>query len=106
MDDVTIVVQPNTTTLTVAPSEVTLLFNPVGSQGIPGTGARFSSAFTGAIDGVNTAFTMTNTPSNALFLCFLNGLLQGSNDFSLSGSTVTFIIAPFTGDTLQFFYTY
>jgi len=56
---------------------------------------------TGTINGVNKVFTLPTTPGNvALF--FLNGLLQqgGGVDYTLSGTTATWVVAPLTGDTL------
>lgn len=55
----------------------------------------------GAIDGANRTFTLTNPPS-ALWL-FRNGVyLKQGQDFTLSGSTITFVpeATPQTSDTL------
>jgi len=66
----------------------------------------FNETPSGTIDGVNATFTLVNTvaPANSLML-YKNGLLQAagvSNDFTLSGSTITFNAGaiPKSGDTL------
>lgn len=56
---------------------------------------------------VITAFTATSTPApTASLMVFLNGILQkgGGVDVSLSGTTVTFVAAPATGDLVEFAY--
>ena len=55
----------------------------------------------GTINGSNVTFTLANAPSPASSLqLFLNGLLQtaGGVDYTLSGSTITYGVAPETGD--------
>jgi hypothetical protein len=57
----------------------------------------------GTLDGVNTSFTLANTPSGSSLQFFRNGLYQTSGiDYTLTGSTVTFTIAatPQPGDVL------
>lgn len=57
----------------------------------------------GTINGSNTAFTIANTPISGSVHVFLNGLLQksgGGNDYTISGTTITFVTAPETGSTL------
>lgn len=63
----------------------------------------------GAINGINLQFTLAFSPSPALSLqLFLNGLLQQAGiDFTLGGgNTITFVIAPLTGDTLEAYYAF
>jgi hypothetical protein len=71
---------------------------------IPGVGFVDQQTPTGAINGVNTAFTLTQAPSpSASLTVFLNGLLMSAGvDYTLSGSTITFATAsvPHTGDIL------
>lgn len=58
---------------------------------------------TGTINGSNTAFTLADTPSSGSERVYLNGVLQNqgaSNDYTISGNTITFITAPLTGDIL------
>jgi hypothetical protein len=64
----------------------------------------------GSINGSNTTFTLANSPSPAASLDLsLNGLLMKSGtDFTLSGNTISFLIAstPQTGDILVASYRY
>jgi len=65
---------------------------------------------TGAINGVNNAFTLANTPNPAASLLLIrNGItLKQGTDYSISGKAITFFagMLPQTGDTLQAFYRY
>jgi hypothetical protein len=71
---------------------------------IPGVGFVDQETPTGAINGVNAAFTLSQTPSpSASLTVFLNGVLQTSGvDYTASGTTVTFFTAsiPQSGDIL------
>jgi hypothetical protein len=55
---------------------------------------------TGTINGTNTTFTLSAAPSPASsLLLFLNGVEQlPGTDYTLSGSTITYINAPVAGD--------
>jgi hypothetical protein len=58
----------------------------------------------GTIDGVNTAFTLQNSPSGSSLLLVRNGLyLIAGADYTLNGNAVTFIngAQPQPGDTLR-----
>ena len=62
---------------------------------------------TGAINGANTSFTLANTPTSGTEHVYLNGLLQESgagNDYTISANTITFIIAPLTGEKIRVTY--
>jgi len=51
----------------------------------------------GAINGVNTTFTLADTPIAGSEELYLNGILQnlgGSNDYTISGATITMNSAP------------
>jgi len=55
------------------------------------------------VDGVETDFTLANTPFTGTEQVFLNGILQnstGSADYSISGDTITFTEAPLLGDVV------
>lgn len=57
----------------------------------------------GTINGSTTVFTLANTPISGTEEVFLNGILQNlgvSNDYTISGGTITFNTAPLTGDIL------
>jgi hypothetical protein len=63
----------------------------------------------GAIDGSNTAFAVANSPISGSFMLFLNGIKQregGANDFTRSGTSITYNTAPLAGDTLEAVYAY
>lgn len=56
---------------------------------------------TGTVNSSNTVFTLPTTPGPVV-LIYRNGVLQqgGGADFTLAGSTVTFVTAPITGDII------
>lgn len=61
----------------------------------------------GSINGVNTTYTLANTPTAGSEHGYLNGVLQesgASNDYTITGSTITYITAPLTGEKLRFSY--
>ena len=78
---------------------------PCGSGGGAGGGSFVDSEVpAGAVDGSNTVFTLTSTPSPAASLnLYRNGLLmrQGA-DYQISTNTITFFLAsvPQSGDLL------
>jgi predicted nucleic acid-binding Zn-ribbon protein len=54
----------------------------------------------GDVDGTNDVFTLANTPVAGSEQVFVNGLLQApgvGEDYTISGSTITFAEAPLTG---------
>jgi hypothetical protein len=77
-----------------------------------GRGADYSDseAPSGAIDGVNTTFTLLQQPIPAASLLLArNGLLLAhGNDYTLSGNTITFVTmaTPQPGDSLLAWYRY
>lgn len=61
----------------------------------------------GAINGSNTSFTLANTPISGTEQVFLNGILQepgAGNDYTISGSSITYLTAPATGDRIRVTY--
>lgn len=55
----------------------------------------------GSINDVNTVFTLANTPVTGSVKVFLNGLrMKPTVDYNISGTTITFVTAPATSDTL------
>jgi hypothetical protein len=67
----------------------------------------FGETPTGAIDGSNTSFTLANTPITGKQQVQLNGLVLRSgagNDYTISGSTITMLYAPVSGDYLAVTY--
>jgi hypothetical protein len=75
-----------------------------------GSSPHFSDAEipAGAINGTNTDFALTNSPTPAASLILmLNGLLQTEGtDYTLLNQSVTFAIPPVTGDTIVAWYRY
>lgn len=56
----------------------------------------------GSVNGSNTSFTIANTPTSGTLRLFENGLrLKATTDYSISGTTITMVNAPLTGDILQ-----
>jgi len=72
------------------------------------TGAEaVSEAPSGAIDGVNTTFTLSSSPLSNSLSVYLNGLYQeegAGKDYTLSGTTITFNTAPESGSILLVHY--
>ena len=57
----------------------------------------------GAIDDVNVTYTIAFTPYTNSVHVWMNGVLQrvgGLNDYTISGTTITFNVAPSTNSTL------
>jgi hypothetical protein len=62
-----------------------------------------AGTITGAINGTNTVFSLSNAPTPPQSLLFaINGVLQ--NGWTISGNTVTLNIAPHAGNTLNAIY--
>jgi len=62
---------------------------------IPNGGITVNEAPSGSINGVNKTFTLSQTPIEGTEQVYLNGLLQepgSSNDYTISGSVITFVI--------------
>lgn len=60
----------------------------------------------GTVNGVNTTFTLANTPVAALgVIVLLDGIPQyNGSDYSVSGTTITFTAAPASGSTIFAYY--
>jgi hypothetical protein len=57
----------------------------------------------GAVNGINTTFTLSFTPVANTDQIFLNGIYQESgvnNDYTLSGKTITYAVAPKSGSII------
>mgnify|MGYP000732851422 CR=1 FL=1 len=77
---------------------------------IPTTAGLLGSNFitretpSGAVDGVNVTYTLANTPYTGSEEIFLNGILQdvgAGNDYTISGATITMLVAPLTGEKIR-----
>lgn len=81
----------------------------ISNTGVVSISSGLSSHFvtrevpSGAINGSNTIFTLSNAPISGTEQVFLNGLLQqsgGAADYTISGVTITYNNAPRTGARL------
>lgn len=74
-----------------------------GTWAIVSTAFSHRTTITGTLNGVNTIFTLGNAVSTGSDMIYINGLLMspGGNDYTLSGTSVTFTVAPQTNDLLQ-----
>lgn len=104
--------------LTVTPSVISLDFTGAGVTATGGTPASnvtvnipggsggtmaYDEVPSGSIDGVNTTFTLAHTPnpSGSLILQLNQGFPAGGGiDYSISGDTITMVVAPPPGSTL------
>jgi hypothetical protein len=62
---------------------------------------------TGLTNGSNTSFVLANTPVVGSESVFLNGILQepgAGNDYTISGSAITYLSAPVSGDKVRVSY--
>jgi len=78
----------------------------VGAGGISINTAKFITRETpaGALNGVNTTYTLASTPVVGSEEVFLNGLLQepgAGNDYTISGLTITYLAAPASTDRIR-----
>ena len=56
-------------------------------------------------DGVETDFTLSNTPLTGTVQAFISGIQERPTiNFTVAGNTVTFLTAPETGDQVWFHY--
>lgn len=58
----------------------------------------------GLVNGANTAYTLAFTPVAGSEHIYLNGILQepgAGNDYTISGSAITYLAAPVTGDKVR-----
>lgn len=61
----------------------------------------------GTIDGVNTTFTISKTPISGSLKVYRNGARQRiTEDYTFTGKTITFIIAPQVGEIILVDYRY
>jgi len=77
------------------------------SAGLSNTNFVDKEIPSGSINGVNTTYTLANTPVTGSEHVYLNGILQESgagNDYTISGSTITYLTSPLTGEKLRVSY--
>jgi hypothetical protein len=57
---------------------------------------------TGTVDGSNTVFTLGNAPDGSKHWIDVNGIAQKpTTDYSIAGTTITFVVAPPIGAVLD-----
>lgn len=74
-----------------------------------GSASAWNEIPSGAINGVNVTFTLAHAPTSGSLRLYQNGLrlrAGASNDYTLSGNTITMNNAPTTGDWLLADYVY
>lgn len=97
--------------VTLSSAGVATVNNTSGSGFVKYSNYIWNETPGGTINGSNTSFTLAHAPANsgtALELT-LNGvtLEPGTgNDYTISGSTITMLFAPVTGDKLRAYYLY
>jgi hypothetical protein len=71
------------------------------------TPTNFSEVPAGAVDGVNTTFTLSHTPRAGTLNFYINGSIQvpGTN-YTLAGAVITTAVAPASASTVYATYTY
>ncbi len=72
-------------------------------QGLTAADIVSNEAPAGLINGVNVTFTLADAPVAGSVKVRLNGLGQvagAGNDYTISGSVITYLAAPLTGDTV------
>ena len=81
--------------------------NPITSGSLSESNFVDKEIPSGSINGSNTAFTLANTPIAGSEHIYLNGILQESgagNDYTISGTSITMLTAPLTGEKLRVSY--
>jgi hypothetical protein len=82
-------------------------------QQIPTTAGLLGSNFvnnetpTGLLNGSNVTYTLANTPVAGSEQVFINGVLQllgAGNDYTISGLTITMVVAPLSTDVIRVSY--
>ena len=67
----------------------------------------FSETPSGTINGSNPTFTLLNAPITGSEQIYINGLrMKIVDDYTLSTNTITFVVAPVSGDRLMADYEY
>ena len=98
--------QEGLTGFKIGQSGAVLPFIPASCyEPLPSLGTPVEDTPSGVINGSNTEFELSFTPINDWLQVFLNGVLQEQGiDYNISGTTITFVVAPLTGFTLKAYY--
>jgi hypothetical protein len=90
---------------TLGTTAVTFI-NPFSGLGVGLSSSNFvfDETPSGTVNGSNTAFTLANTPTAGSVRLHVNGyrlLVGAGNDYTISGSAITMLTAPLTGEVLK-----
>lgn len=94
--------------VTIGNTGVATVNHTAGSGFLKYTDFVYNETPTGTVNGSNTAFTIANTPQNSSLELVLNGMVLepgAGNDYTISGTAITMLFAPATGDKLRAYYT-
>lgn len=100
---------------TVLPNGVAeFIYDSLLTRWVPSGGSGGTSfnqkmeTLSGTVNGSNVTFVLSQTPlDNLSVMVFKNGLLQEyTTDYTISGTTITFVVAPATASTLRAWYLY
>lgn len=87
----------------------TLESNAEGKLAVRNSGntSVYNETPTGTINGVNTDFTLVNTPASNSVRVYLEGKrLAPGVDYSITSSIISFVLAPLTGSIILVDYNY
>lgn len=94
--------------VTSAGATLTLTVNHTAGSGfLKYTDVVFNETPSGTINGVNATFTIAAAPQNSSLQLYMNGVLLepgAGNDYTISGTTITMLMIPQTGDKLRAYY--
>lgn len=93
--------------VTITSAGVTAVNNVAGTGFMKYTNYVANETVGGTINGTNTAFTLATAPAVASLDLKLNGVTLepgAGNDYTISGTAITMLFAPVTGDKLRAFY--
>jgi len=88
---------------------ITNFFRKAGGAGSGSQSANYISGEipVGTVNGSNTSYTIAHTPLSGSLSVFLNGIFQRPTlDWSVSGTTLTMVVAPPIGYNLLITYQY
>jgi hypothetical protein len=89
------------TNITVSGTWPNQTVNSTGS-GLTTSNFVFNEAPSGSINSTNVTYTLANTPTSGTVVLYENGLQQVSGtDYTISGTTITYLFPPQTGYVLK-----
>jgi hypothetical protein len=95
----------NGSLLTEGPG-ITISGGLISASSAGASDVTYSETPTGLVNSSNVTYTLANTPTNsAAVIVILDGVTQYNGvDYTVSGSTITFITAPVTGTSIFAYY--